>query len=184
MRGNSWIINELPELLVKDWYNLYIYSEYDMQVATYYWLRAYFDQERDKNWIIRTQPTLIVKKEFRPDIALFRNTKIYDVMELKFQLNSFDESALLKDLDKFKRLRNAYYIRHAYQIVLYDDDKNIELPSYRKDPWMKKYVTFVGANVRRQRNRRMRSGYAGVRERWDRWNSLKFFPDSYIRKRR
>jgi hypothetical protein len=56
MKADSWILNELPEYLIKDWYELYIYNESDMQASAYYWLRDYFDRERSAKWIVRTQP--------------------------------------------------------------------------------------------------------------------------------
>jgi hypothetical protein len=43
LRADSWILHELPERLVADWYNLQIFTEYDLQVATYYWLRHEFE---------------------------------------------------------------------------------------------------------------------------------------------
>ncbi len=33
MKADSWILNELPELLVTDWYNGLIYTESDMQAC-------------------------------------------------------------------------------------------------------------------------------------------------------
>jgi hypothetical protein len=46
VKADPWILNDLPEFLVDDWYDLQLYSEFDAQVATYYHLRRHFQKER------------------------------------------------------------------------------------------------------------------------------------------
>lgn len=170
MRGDTWIINVLPEILVEDWYNLYIYSEYDLQVATYHWLRREFDKNRSVKWIVRTQPIILLKKgSVKPDIVIYKNTIPYDIFELKCQMNGFRESELQDDLDKFYRLKKEWNIRHAYQLVLYDDEVIIELPTYRKEDWMKNFLTFISVNIRRSSTGRRRNNYDEAIKRWQRY---------------
>ena len=73
-----------------------------------------------------------------------------------------------EDLDKLKEMKTQWNLRHAYQLVLYDDDNVLRLV-HDKEPWMKQYLTFVGANVRRHDSKRMRHGYEESRARWARW---------------
>lgn len=170
MRADSWILNEIPEYLIMDWYNLKIYTEFDLQATAYFWIRKYFERERSLNWIVRLQPSLILRNKFvKPDIVIYKNTVPYDVMEIKCQLQGFNEVLCRKDLDKLRRLKIEYNMRHAYQIVLYDDNKNISLPSYMKEPWMKNYLTFVGANVHLHKDARKRRNYDQARRRWERF---------------
>jgi len=170
LRADSWILHELPERLVADWYNLQIFTEYDLQVATYYWLRREFERTRSKQWLVRTQPILNLAgdKSVKPDVVVFKNTLPYDVFELKCHLGGIRESLLDTDLEKLHRLKDRFNLRHAYQLVLYDADDVWDL-AYDKEPWMKRYLTFVGANVRRHVHGRMRRGYHRARQRWERW---------------
>lgn len=170
LRADSWILHELPEHLVVDWYNLQIFTEYDLQVATYYSLRREFERTRSEQWLVRTQPSLDLTggKMVKPDVVIFKNTLPYDVFELKCHLDGARESSLDADLEKLRRLKDRFNLRHAYQLVLYDDDDILNLV-YQKEPWMKQYLTFVGANVRRHQNGRLRRGYDEARRRWERW---------------
>lgn len=170
MRADSWILHDLPEHLFDDWYNLQIFTEYDLQVATYYWVRREFERTRSEQWLVRTQPTLDLAngKTVKPDVVIFKNTLPYDVFELKCHLGGIRESSLNADLEKFRRLKDRFNLRHAYQLVLYDHDDVWDL-AYEKESWMKQYLTFVGANVRRHAHGRMRRGYGDARSRWERW---------------
>ena len=71
-------------------------------------------------------------------------------------------------MEKLRRLKKKLKLRHAYQLILYDDDDLWGLP-YKKESWMKQYLTFVGANVRRHETGRIRRGYQEARKRWERW---------------
>jgi len=156
--------------LVTDWYNLQIFTEYDLQVATYYWLRREFERTRSERWLVRTQPTMDLDggKRVKPDVVVFKNVLPYDVFELKCHLAGIRESPLDADLAKLHRLKDCFNLRHAYQLVLYDDDDVWDL-AYNKEPWMKQYLTFVGANVRRHPHGRMRRGYEDALRKWQRW---------------
>ncbi|MDO8140458.1 MAG: hypothetical protein Q6358_03080 [Candidatus Brocadiales bacterium] len=169
MRADSWILHHLPEQLVADWYNLLIFNEYDMQVATY-WLRREFEHTRSDTWTVRTQPTLEMSggKTVKPDIVVFKNNVPYDVLELKCHLDGVRETLLDDDLDKLRRLKRRWNLRHAYQLVLYDDEDVWSL-TYDKEPWMRQYLTFVGANVRLHESGRLRRGYDNARGRWEQW---------------
>ena len=170
MKADTWLLNGLPEQLVTDWYNLQIFNEYDMQVATYYWIRREFERTRSENWSVRTQPSLKMSggRIVKPDIVIFKNSVAYDVLELKCHLDGVRETLLDEDLDKLKEMKTQWNLRHAYQLVLYDDDNVLRLV-HDKEPWMKQYLTFVGANVRRHDSKRMRHGYEESRARWARW---------------
>jgi hypothetical protein len=161
---------DLPELLVADWYNLFIFTEYDLQVATYYWLRRHFTRTRSEQWSVRTQPALAMGpgKSLKPDVVVFKNTLPYDVFELKCHLAGVRADRWDVDLEKLRQFKHKWNMRHAYQIILYDDNDVWCLPPHR-EPWMKHYLTFVGANVRRHENGRMRRGYEEARRRWERW---------------
>ncbi|MGA2325560.1 MAG: hypothetical protein ABSH05_04670 [Bryobacteraceae bacterium] len=161
---------DLPELLVRDWYSLFIFTEYDLQVATYYWFRQHFERTRSERWSVRTQPRLVVGpgKTFKPDVVVFKDTLPYDVLELKCHITDVRADRWGADLEKLRQLKDKWNVRHAYQLILYDDDDVWDLPA-QKEPWMKHYVTFVGANVRRHETGRMRRGYEHARRRWERW---------------
>jgi len=70
-----------------------------------------------------------------------------------------------QDIQKLKGLRDE--LRHAYVLVLYDDETMAKLG--QKEEWMKNYLTFVGANVRRHRGpkNRRRSQHQAARRRWE-----------------
>lgn len=104
----------------------------------------------------------------KPDIVIYRNTIPYDVIEIKCQLNGFKHADCERDLDKLKKLKDEYNMRHAYQLILYDDEV-VSIPSYEKESWMKTYLTFVGANVRLHENERQRRGYQEAKKRWQRF---------------
>lgn len=172
MRADPWILNDLPERLVDDWYDRYIFNEHDMQVATYYWLRRHFDRYRSEPWSVRAQPVLELRAGgcVKPDIVIYRNTLPYDIIELKCQLEGIRFELLNSDVEKLRALK-AENIRHAYQLVLYDRDEVWDIPSATKKPWMQQYLTFVGANVRRHTTGRLRRGYEAGRKQWERWKS-------------
>ena len=109
MRGDSLVLHELPEQLVVDWYNLLIFTEYDMQVATYYWLRREFERVRSDRWTVRTQPTLDMGSgnTIKPDVVVFKNSVPYDVFELKCHLDGVRETLLDDDLEKLGVSRPA-----------------------------------------------------------------------------
>ena len=169
MRADSWILHELPELLVSDWYNYNIYSEFDLQVAAYFWLRKHFEKYRSIKWIVRAQPVIKLTSGniVKPDIAIFRNTILCDAIELKCQLDKFNFNAFTKDFGNLKKLKDEMELRHAYILVLYDHDQNLKLSSSYKERWMKNYPTFIGANVRLDVNNRQRYGYSNFRRNWD-----------------
>jgi hypothetical protein len=106
-------------------------------------------------------------RSVKPDVVVFKNTLPYDVFELKCHLGGIRESPLDADLEKLHSLKDHLNLRHAYQLVLYDDD--VWDLGYDKDLWMKQYLTFVGANVRRHVHGRVRRGYDDARRRWERW---------------
>ena len=167
MKADSWILHKLPDAILSDWYCLYIYTEHDLQVATYHWLRAHFDRERSDNWIVRSQPTLDAEGgTMKPDLVIYRNTIPYDAIELKCLMDGFRKNRLDPDLDKLQRLKTEHNLRHAYMIVLYDDD---DVYSPTRQQWMKNYLTYIGMNVRRHENGRMRRGYKESRARWGRF---------------
>ena len=64
-------------------------------------------------------------------------------------------------------MKTRWNLRHAYQLVLYDDDDVLSI-TYDKEPWMKQYLTFVGANVRCHDSGRMCRDYIDSRDRWAR----------------
>lgn len=173
MRADSWVMDDLPELVVADWYNLFIFTECDLQVAAYYWLRRYFQRTRSEQWSVRTQPTLDVGsgKTSKPDVVVFKNALPYDVFELKCHLTGVRADRWEADLDKLRQLKEKWNIRHAYQLVLYDDDEVWGLPR-EKETWAKRYLTFVGANIRRHETGRMRRDYEQARRRWERWRTV------------
>lgn len=156
--------------VVADWYNLKIFTEFNLQVAAYYWLRCEFERTRSEQWLVRTQPTLDMGagKTVKPGVVIFKNTLPYDVFELKCYLDGIHELLFDADLEKLHRLKDRFNLRHAYQLVLYDDDDVWDL-AYGREPWMKQYLTFVGANVRRHANGRSSRGYNDARGRWERW---------------
>lgn len=170
MRADTWILHDLPEQLVADWYNLQIFTEYDMQVATYYWIRREFERTRSDSWTVRTQPSLGMPGDtiVKPDIVIFKNSVPYDVLELKCHLDGVRATSLDDDLDKLRRMKDHWNLRHVYQLVLYDDEDVLRI-TYDKEPWMKHYLTFVGANVRCLDSGRMRRGYGDSHEKWARW---------------
>ncbi|MGB3478667.1 MAG: hypothetical protein WBB67_05860 [bacterium] len=169
MRADSWILHELPELLVSDWYNYNIYSEFDLQVTAYFWLRKHFEKCSSIKWIVRAQPVIKLKTGniVKPDIAIYRNTVLYDIIELKCQLGRLNFRAFAKDFKNLRKLKDEMELRHAYILVLYDYGRNLELPSSYKENWMKNYLTFIGANVRLDTNKRQRYGYSNFRRNWD-----------------
>jgi hypothetical protein len=169
VRGDSYSIGTLPERLVEDWYRLSIFTEYDMQVAVYYWLRREFERSRSSIWTVRTQPTLDIGggRKVKPDVVLFRKSVPYDVFELKCHLNAVQPTLWDIDSEKLRELKDTWNIRHAYQLVLYDDVDNWSLPR-QKQPWMKQYFSFVGANVRLHSSGRLRRGYDEARRSWER----------------
>jgi hypothetical protein len=170
MRVDSFILNDLPEFLIDQWYDLDIYNESDMQCCTYFWLRDYFDNDRSGKWIIRTQPTTPLDRgTYKPDISIFKHSKMYDAIELKCQLDGIDDAVIDRDIEKFHMLKTQYNLRHAYQLVLYDDNDILELPSYWKEDWMKDYLTLVPANVRKHPSGRRRNKYESARKRWERF---------------
>ncbi len=171
MRADPFFLHDLPERLVQDWYELNIYTEFDVQVAAYYWIRRRFERDRAEQWIVRTQPTLRLKsgRPVKPDVVIFKNTIPYDAIEFKCQWDGFNEVGLMDDVEKLRTLKTEYNLRHAYQVVVYDDPDCYSLPSRQKEPWMKNYLSFAGANVRRNRNGNARQGYAEARSRWVRW---------------
>jgi hypothetical protein len=184
MRADPFIRNNLPDLLIEDWYNLSIYNEFDLQVAAYYWLRREFDRLRSQHWIIRAQPRLEVGNAImKPDIVIYKMSVPYDVIELKCQMVALRESPLRKDLDKLKALKKLN-VRHAYLLVLYDDDgwydKFTRREISRREDWMKNYLTPVFANVRCHAKGRKRRGYDEVRARWERFEKSKRVRREYV----
>lgn len=172
MRADTWILHDLPERLVQDWEDGLIYTEADMQSAAHYWLRRHFEKWRSMSWSIRTEPPLPTPEGIRkPDLVLYKNATPYDFFELKCQLlGGFNSLRLEPDLEKLRALKPVYNVRHAYQFVLYDDDDIWRFA--QKEPWMKTYVTFVGANVRRHPDSGYkRSSYDVSKSRWDRWRT-------------
>jgi hypothetical protein len=169
MKANSWILHELPELLVSDWYNYNIYSEFDLQVAAYFWLRKHFEKYRSIKWIVRAQPVIKLPSGniIKPDIAIFRNTILNDAIELKCQLNNLNLNILDKDFVNLKKLKDEMQLRHAYILLLYDHNQNLGLSSRYKENWMMNYLTFIGANIRLEVNNRQRYGYSNFRRNWD-----------------
>jgi hypothetical protein len=173
MRADSWILKDLPELIIRDWYDGHVYTESDMQASVYYWLRKHFEKERNAEWFIRTEPVLRTPSGIRkPDIVVYRNSTPFDFIELKCQLDGFSSDALVADLDKLRDLKPVFNVRHAYQFVLYDEADSMKLRT--RQEWMRRYVTFVGANVRRRPgNARQRPGYHEARRHWEKWRDAK-----------
>lgn len=171
MRADSLILNDLPQYLIQEWYNLNIYNESDMQCCVYWWLRDYFDTVRSAKWIIRTQPTTPLDHggTYKPDVSIFRNSVLYDAIELKCQLDGIYGTVFDKDIEKFRVLKTQYNLRHAYQLVLYDDERVLKLPSYSKEDWMKDYLTLVAANVRYHPSGRRRNNYQMARKKWEKF---------------
>lgn len=169
-RADPDILDLLRKELVKDWYELRLFSEYDLQCATYFWLRKHFDSERNDSWTLRTQPTLESKASFwKPDIVIYRNDVPYDAIELKFQMDGFTEAPIARDFEKFRKLKREWGLRHAYMFVLYDDADTFSLT---KDEWMKNYLTLVGVNVRLLDDGTPRRDYKRVRQQWERYKGL------------
>jgi hypothetical protein len=111
MRADSTIMNWLPDNLVKDWYEFRIFSEYDLQVCAYHWLRQYFDKFRAVKWVVRTQPALVINGVLsRPDIVIYRGGVPYDVMELKFQMSGFSEVPIVRDYQKLLALKEDWNV--------------------------------------------------------------------------
>ncbi|WXG43955.1 MAG: hypothetical protein WED04_07990 [Promethearchaeati archaeon SRVP18_Atabeyarchaeia-1] len=173
-KADSWILNDLPEKLVEDWYSNFVYSEFDMQAAAYYWLRKYFENERSERWFLRSQPLIELShgptKEdtfVKPDITIYKGTQLVDAIELKCQLDGLQIPSINKDLEKLRTLKTD--LRHAYMFVLYDDELSGDFIERRvaREEWMKNYLTFVWANVRRHNNGRMRNNYSSQRKKWD-----------------
>jgi hypothetical protein len=137
VRADSWSIHDLPEKLVNDWYDLFIFTEYDLQVATYYWLRREFDRSRSSFWSVRTRLALEVRdgRKVKSDVVLFKNSVPYDIFELKSHLDTIRHAQWEADLDKLHELKDTWNIRHAYRLILYDNDVNWNL-SAGTEPWM------------------------------------------------
>jgi hypothetical protein len=170
MKADSWILRDLPKLLVDDWYKLLISTEFDVQVAAYHHLRKAYDRDRHLQWRIRAQPLLKVRGgEVKPDIVIYKGTILYDVIEIKCLLDGFSWTRIEQDLKKFRTLQTSEGLRHAYMLVVYDDDVVAGLQGRDKDPWMKNFLTFVGANVRRSATGRLRAHYASTRRRWTKY---------------
>jgi len=95
MRAGSWILNDLPELLVDDWYSMLIHTEFDMQMASYHYLRvAHGDSD---TWRFREQPHMTADcGNVKPDIVIHEGTVAYDAIEMKCQLDGFSWSRLGK----------------------------------------------------------------------------------------
>jgi hypothetical protein len=165
MRADSWILNSLPEALVDDWFDLHIHTEFDMQVMAYHHLRVAFT-DGNVRWRWRAQPrTLAGTKNTKPDLVLYKGTVQYDAIEMKCLLDGFNWQRLETDLEKLRLWKQAG-LRHAYLLVLYDDETTADLGT--KDEWMKSYLTFIGANVRRYPGSdRKRSRYDATRRRWE-----------------
>lgn len=169
MRADPWVVNELCEQLVCDWYELFIFSERDMQSAAYFWVRKYFDRNRTERWRVRNEPIFRLRDgtHYKPDLVVFKDGRPVDAFELKCHLRRVDLGLWDKDLTKLCRLKDECKLRHAYQLVLYDAEGVSELAS-QKEPWMKRYLTFVGANVRRHEYTcRLRRGYHDARRLWE-----------------
>ncbi len=165
MRADSWILSDLPEALIEDWYDLHIHTEFDMQVIAYHHLRVAFTGGND-TWRWRAQPRAAAgTKHTKPDLVLYKGTAPYDAIEMKCLLDGFNWQRLEADLEKLRLLR-LEGLRHAYLLVLYDDETTADLGA--KEDWMKNYLTFVGANVRRHAGSdRRRAQYEGARRRWE-----------------
>ena len=97
MRADTWILNDLPEQLVADWYNLQVFNEYDMQVATYYWIRREFERTRSESWTVRTQPSLEMPggTTVKPDIVIFKNSCPTTCLSLNATLTAFEKPRLM-----------------------------------------------------------------------------------------
>ena len=164
MRANPWMLNTLPKLVLRDWRDLRIYTEADLQGSVYFWLRRHFDAVRSSRWDFRSQPVIpIGGRDSRPDVVFFKRGVPYDAIELKVQLRGFSRHTLTREWDKLQRLKQHQGMRHAYQFVLYDSDEVFRLD---KADWMKNYLTFIGVNVRRYPSGKLRKGYWDVADQW------------------
>ncbi|MBI3550950.1 MAG: hypothetical protein HY077_00405 [Elusimicrobia bacterium] len=171
MKADGWIVDLLKREVVNDWFDLRIYSEFDLQVCAYFWLRKYFDGERSTKWIVRAQPLVRNARGqiFKPDIAIFRNSILYDIIELKMFPGDLQHLPVLKDYKKLQHLKRELNLRHAYEVVCYDSDEKYHLPSRVKAPWMKNFLTPIFINFRRNENGRLRRDYAATRRRWEKF---------------
>ena len=167
MKADSLIINKLPEFLVQDWTKLYMYSEFDMQVICYHWLRKHYQWRIGREWIVRTQPVLALgdSVKVKPDIVIYHGAKPIYAFELKCYFSQPNMIAIEKDQDKLRRLK-VHGIRHAYQLVVYIDDGLLTLPSHRKDEWMKNYFSFIGINLKRHSIGRLRANFTRNYKLW------------------
>lgn len=166
MKADTFVLNDLPEILVKDWYNCYLYSEFDMQVICYYWLRhRYCGTARER--IVRTQPVLKYDDgvSVKPDIVIFQKRIPLYAIELKCFFGEINFSKVRKDQEKLENL-NKFGIKHAYQIVIYDSDSNFSIESRDKADWMKNYYSFIGVNLRRHPTGRLRANYEKTKRLW------------------
>lgn len=176
MRGDPYVLNELAESLVCDWYDGRIYTEHDMQSSAYFHLRQYFNRERNHSWILRNQPTITLgpnRPTIKPDFGVFRNTKLYDVYELKcllgVDLDAAAEGRIDADLAKIKSASRDIDIRHAYFILVCDDCNGYRFDR-RSNDWSHGLLSVVVANVYCHLDSgRKRRGYDAARSRYDNW---------------
>jgi hypothetical protein len=178
MRADTWVKEQLPELLVRDWRDLRIYTEHDMQSCVYFHLRKHYDRERSDDWIIRNQPGLRVpgrQRPPKPDIVTFKKTAYQDAYEFKClltnqDLRDADRERIREDIEGLEALREPLGLRHAYFVLMCDHQlegsrrRETELTRYRET--RDGYLTIVIANVFMKKGR-VRRGYEAARNRWE-----------------
>ena len=164
---HSYIMEELPEEIVGDIKDLYIFNEADLQSRVYFRLQRTLNKMKTQRLLLN-KPSYYKRGRniFYPDFVVidkYGNPKA--AMELKFVQPDRKPQYPKKEMKNFKKFKTTNEkIKKAYFMFIYDRDKLYDIPF---EQWMKHYFFSIPINMRRNSSRRLRYRYYEWRDNWE-----------------
>lgn len=150
--------DNLPKRLLKDFFDLKMFSEADMEASAYHWTRRDYLDDADNFTVHRQYRFTSSGGDLKiPDLVVVnqRLGRATEVAELKFLVGDrYSDAALENDLAKAKEYRRRFPSVHTfYQIYMYgatkdeDGDPVKKLRAWPRQDWMKNYLCEIEINV-------------------------------------
>jgi len=175
-RFNGFFRRGLVKGLYEDLRNCLLFKEGDVHAAAYYYIRKFLERKGRDRLIVRCNATLKGpgSKRPRPDVVVFNHDKPIYAVELKVFESPIGvkrasvEKKVEEDVRKLETLIRRHGLSYGFLIVVYDSERELDLPDRDLRKQGIERVSVVEINMRFDvKTQRQRRNYKEWRRQFD-----------------